>query len=208
MRIFLDESGDLGFTQKSSKYFVIGLLIAKNEKEIENCVKRTRKAKLKRKLKEVPELKFNQSSDAVRKYLLKCISTKDVEIHGIVLKKYQVYDYLKGHRNKIYNYLTGFLMNKIITSSEERQLIVILDKFLSKESREDYNRYIKGKLSEFIKKTVNIEVEHKDSTSERCLQAVDFITGAISNKYERNNDEYYKIIEAKIKSVQELFTKE
>ena len=205
MRIFLDESGDLGFTQKSSKYFVIGLLIAKNEKEVENCVKRTRTAKLKKKFKEVPELKFNQSNDAVRKYLLKCVSSKDIEIHGIVLKKHQVYDYLKDHRNKIYNYLTGFLMDKIITSPEERQLIVILDKFLSKESREDYNQYIKGKLSEFIKKNIKIEVEHKDAMSERCLQVVDFIAGAIFNKYERNENRYYAIIEPKIKSIKELF---
>ncbi|MBI2542985.1 MAG: DUF3800 domain-containing protein [Candidatus Aenigmarchaeota archaeon] len=205
MRIFLDESGDLGFTQKSSKYFVIGLLIAKNEKQIENCVKRTRNTKLKRKLRDVPELKFNKSDDAVRKYLLGCISSKDIEIHGIILKKHRVYDYLKDHRNKIYNYITGFLMDKIVTSPEERQLVVILDKFLSKESREDYNQYIKGKLSEFIKKTVKIEVEHKDSVSERCLQAVDFIAGAIFNKYERNDDRYYAIIEPKIKTIKELF---
>ena len=47
INIYLDESGDLGFSEKSSKYFVISLLITKNHKQIDNCIKRIRQRKLK-----------------------------------------------------------------------------------------------------------------------------------------------------------------
>jgi len=40
MHIFLDESGGLGFSEKSQPYFVIAILITKDKKPIENCVKR------------------------------------------------------------------------------------------------------------------------------------------------------------------------
>lgn len=47
MYIYLDESGDLGFSEKSSNYFVITLLLVKEPKEVKNCIKKIRHKKLK-----------------------------------------------------------------------------------------------------------------------------------------------------------------
>jgi len=62
------ESGDLGFNRKSSNHIVIALLITKNPFKVERCIKRIRLRKLKKKLKELPEIKFNKSNDHIRVY--------------------------------------------------------------------------------------------------------------------------------------------
>jgi len=41
--IFLDESGDLGFTPKSSKYFIVACLCVDEEKIVNRCIKTVRK---------------------------------------------------------------------------------------------------------------------------------------------------------------------
>ena len=70
MYIFLDESGDLGFSKKSQQYFVIAILITKDKKPIENCIKRVRQRKLPKKYKRIPELKFRNSNRIIRKSVL------------------------------------------------------------------------------------------------------------------------------------------
>ena len=77
MHIYLDESGNLGYSEKSSKYFLIALLVTKNHKSIDNCIKRIRQRKLKKKFKEIPELKFNNSDEIIKKLILKCIANRE-----------------------------------------------------------------------------------------------------------------------------------
>jgi len=54
MYLFLDESGDLGFTEKSQQYFVIAILITRDKKPIENCIKRIRQRKLPKNIRRSP----------------------------------------------------------------------------------------------------------------------------------------------------------
>jgi len=83
MHIFLDESGDLGFSEKSQPYFVIAILITKDKKPIENCIKRVRQRKLPKKYKNKPELKYRNSNHIIRRSVLKCLSKRDIEISYI-----------------------------------------------------------------------------------------------------------------------------
>ena len=51
--IFLDESGDLGFSKKSSKYLIISLMVCNvfEEPSVSRIVKKVRQRILKKKLK-------------------------------------------------------------------------------------------------------------------------------------------------------------
>jgi hypothetical protein len=111
MHIYLDESGDLGFHSRSSNHIVIALLITKNPLSIERCIKRIRQRKLKKQLKELPEIKFNKSGDSIREKTLKCIVKEPVEIAYIVLNKSRVDPSKQYHKQKIYNFITGYLIN-------------------------------------------------------------------------------------------------
>lgn len=85
MECYIDESGDLGFKKENAtRHFIITLLVARNPKEIRNCIKRIRQKRLKKKYK-IPELKFSSSSQLIKRRVLEVLSKKDIEIYAIVL---------------------------------------------------------------------------------------------------------------------------
>jgi len=114
IHIYLDESGDLGFDPSSSKYIVIALLITKTPVHIGRCIKKIRQRKLKKKLKELPEIKFNKSDDHIRELTLTCIAKEPVEIAYIVLDKTQVNPARHNHKQEIYN----LIKNRIKVSKQ------------------------------------------------------------------------------------------
>lgn len=197
MYIFLDESGDLGFSKKSQQYFVIAILITKDKKPIENCIKRVRQRKLPKKYKRIPELKFRNSNCIIRRSVLKCLSKKDVEISYILLNKRRVYPHLQDKKNIVYNYITSFLLQKVL-SEESDKIEFVVDRLYTKKNREEFNGYINYKIRRVLRRTIKISIEHKNSEEERCLQAVDFVAGAIYRKYVFDDESYYSIIRDKI----------
>lgn len=207
MFVYIDESGDLGFSEKSTKHFVIALVGVENPKEIKNTIKKIRQRIIKKKLKEVPELKFNKSSHLIKERFLRALCERNIEICVIILKKEQVYGYLHEHRNEIYNYVTKFLVEKLLINPEEREIHLKVDKFLSKSNRENYNLYVKSQIENMCHGQTKITIEHVDSQEEPCIQAADFVAGAVFRKHEFGDDTYYKLIERKITSIQELFRK-
>lgn len=202
MYIYLDESGDLGFTSKSSKYFVITLLYTNDPKHIQRMLRKVRRRLLRKKYKSLPEFKSSRSDDFVKERILNGLSNEEVEISYVVLKKSEVYGYLHQKHNVLYNYLTGFLVEKL-PQLKDREIMIVADKCLSKINREKFNRYLKSKtFSNFYKigkLLPKIQIQHKTSLEEPCLQAVDYVANAVYRKYEFNDETYYNIIKPKIK---------
>ena len=198
MYIFLDESGDLGFSEKSQQYFVIAILMVMDKKPIENCIKRTRQRKLPKKYKKIPELKFRNSDKIIRKYILKCLSKRDIEISYILLNKWRVYPRLQDKKNIIYNYITSFLLQKVV-SGENDKIEFVVDRLYTKKNREEFNSYINYKIQTKLQGGIKVSIEHKNSEEERCLQAVDFVAGAIYHKYVFDDESYYSIIRDKMR---------
>lgn len=57
---------------------------------------------LKKKLKELPEIKFNKSNDYIRELTLTCIAKEPIEIAYIVLDKNRVNPVRHNHKQEIY----------------------------------------------------------------------------------------------------------
>ncbi|MFQ5531512.1 MAG: DUF3800 domain-containing protein [Candidatus Nanoarchaeia archaeon] len=199
--IFLDESGELGFGSSSTKFFTITLLICglREEQKLRRVIKKIRRRKLKKKLKKSPEIKWNNSNDQIKKKVFQIISKIDFEIFTIILNKSRVYDYLKGKKHKLYNYLCNLIINEC---SIDGKSDLIVDRSKNKRSlRDDFDRYIRFNLKE---KCPNLTILHEDSKSNGSLQVLDFISGAIFNKYEFQNMEYYDKIKEKITTEKEF----
>jgi regulator of sigma D len=84
-----------------------------------------------------------------------------------------------------------------------------IDRSLSRTNREDFNLYVRDKVSwvweiELEKqpslKPNQIQVAHENSHSDPCIQLVDYIAGATFQKYERNRPKYYALIESRVES--------
>jgi len=147
--IFLDESGELGFKDSSSKYFIITLLSC-DEGEIyslKRIIKKVREKIIKKKIRRYPELKGNNSTDKIRIEVLQRFMKTNSEIFVIILEKSKVYEYLKDKKSKLYNYISNLILNEC--SFDNPSVCLIVDKSKSNRSlRDDFDNYIRGMLNE------------------------------------------------------------
>jgi hypothetical protein len=203
--IFLDESGELGFNEKSTNHFIITLLSCDKDELpiIRRIMKRVREKLIKKKLKRLPELKGNNSSDKIRKEVLERFNKIKAEIFTIILNKSKVYEYLKDKKDKLYNYLSNLILNEC--SFDTAEVYLIVDKSKSNRSlREDFDRYIKNEIGK-NNSSCDLYILHRNSQKEQCLQVLDFISWAIFRNYEYNNAKYFDIIKGKIVIKKEVF---
>lgn len=196
MHIFLDESGDLGFTDKSSKYFVLTGLITEEPKRIQKCIKHVRKT-LRKKDKRMVELKFHSSSPALRVKVLKKLSEQKLSVYSIVVDKETVFERLREKKEIYYNYISGLLLWQGLTFPIGKKIKVVMDKRVYGKNREEFDKYIKNKITFNLRRRPNIEILHIDSKKEPALQAVDFVSGAIHRKFRDGDETYFSIIKNK-----------
>lgn len=192
MKIYIEESGDLGFSSKSADYFVIGAVITSDDICISRCFKSVRKT-LKKNKRDLPELKCYNSNPTIKRRVYARLSECDIEIGYALLRKKQVYDYLKKEQSKLYNYLIGNLILKILDDCITDELIhVIIDKSQYNFSRAHFEDYLVNKLLyNGSSHSINLErlkIDHTDSSKCHGIQAADFITGCIFRRYRDNND--------------------
>ena len=198
--IFLDESGDLGFSTRSSRWFVITVVLTSNHRRIEKCVKKVHKG-LKKKYKRVKELHAYHSDAITKRRILRLLSeVDDLQIFCIVLNKRKVYIDLRRQKNYLYNYTANILLDRIynrkIVKNDNKVLIYIDQRETNKFLKKNFEDYLSNNLIQ--RGNSNFEIKIKASHTEKCLQAVDFISWAIFRKYERGDYEYYNIVESKI----------
>ena len=107
----------------------------------------------------------------------------------------------------IYDETTLHLI-ELISNIKARKIEIIIDKALSKYNQKKLDKKLIEKCKIGREKLGMIEAEitvrHSTGQEEPCLQAVDFVCGAVFNKYERGNSSYYGIIERKIIKTEEI----
>jgi len=208
--IYLDESGDLGFGSRASRYFVLAAIITREPEQVQRCIKKVRKQKLPKKYKKIPELKFHNSSQTIRGRVLDCVARTDTDIAYAVLRKHQVYERLKSKPSILYNYISGSLIAKIITAYKLEGLVkVFVDRSLYGFEREHFDNYLTWKacLGNYSEE-LNIdppEIVHIDSRQDRCIQVVDFVAGAIGHRYSMEDPSYYNTIEPRVSILMDFF---
>jgi hypothetical protein len=191
---YLDESGDLG--KRGSKFFVVAAILVEHPKILSRIMKRLRSRKLKKKLKQLPEIKASKSDKRIREFVLNRLRNTNCEIYAVVVEKTKIYDYLYDVKDKLYNYLCGKLIGCL--GLKAGKLIITIDKkHTNTLLRQDFDRYIKRKLST-LSGNLKVEIYHKPSFSLNELQVADFVAWSIHRKFNLGDDSYFKIIENKI----------
>jgi hypothetical protein len=126
------------------------------------------------------------------------------DISFALLRKYQVDEDLKDKPQVVYNYLCKQLLYRIISKYEMGGTInIIVDRSLYGVQRENFNDYVEGRIG--VRIPASIEVSHVDSKQCPCVQAIDFVAGAISRKYRDNDDQYYQRIQNRVSVVLDFF---
>jgi len=205
--IFLDESGDLGFSKKSSKWFLFTLVVTENRRSLEKVIQKARKG-LRKKHKHIfSELHAYRCDDITRTRILKSLAQLNITVVTTILNKEKVYVDLQNQKNYLYNYTANIILDRLMNSKsidKNKEISLIVDrKDTKKNIRENFITYITDTMKQ--KREGNFKMSLAASHDEKGLQAVDFISWAIFRKYEKDDLTFYNIIKSKIIDERSLF---
>lgn len=217
MHVFVDESGDLGFTGKSTKFFVVSYLECESPQGMRTEIRRILKHLHQKKGYSLArnELKFSRMDDDCRKYVLEKVASCDVTLGVVVMNKAYVKADLRDDPTVLYNWCVvhNIMLSLLPSIVAGNKIHMVFDKSLPTWRIKEFNAYVENKASYllFEKGTAfspdSISSEHVASEREPILQAADAVAGAYFQKYEHQNDEYVRIIEEKVGSFKYLWRK-
>ena len=193
IEVYLDESGDLGFSKRSSQYLVIAATIAPGKVNFDRIVKKAN-GKLKIEGKCQAEVKFNNSDDHIRHHYLEKYSQTGCQVVWCAVNKENVHPDLQFKKDKLYNYLCGKTMAKVFSSVHTKKFNVILDRRSGgRAQRNDIDRYLAGILTSDHMGAFppDLVISHFDSCNNAGLRVHDFVVGSVFQHIERGNDAYY-----------------
>jgi len=203
MDIYIDESGDIGLGTRSSDYFVIAAVVVRDPLCVRRCFSRVRRSRLKKKLRDLPEFKFSNTSGTLKRRILECLARCDLDIVYSVLRKKELYPELRDKPYIVYNYLMGSLIAHMVSYyGAQGEVNIIVDKSMSGIQRDAFDQYVVYKIIEKNPlegwRNISLEVRHCDSRGEPCIQAADFVAGAVHRLYRTGDNSCYRLIERNI----------
>lgn len=205
--MLLDESGDLGFSKGSSKFFTITIIFINNKRRLEKIAKSVHKG-LRKKHKRVGVLHAYNEQPVTRQRLLKQFNDTDCHVLAIILNKQKVYTQLKDEKAVLYNYVTNILLDRLIT----KKLIPIDKEVILIASQRETNRFLNENFKNYLSKQIktnhkiDLKVELATPHKEKSLQVADFVSWALYRKYETTDDSYYNLFKSKIIEEAPLFS--
>ncbi len=111
--IFLDESGDLGFGDRSSRWFLFTIAMTTDARALERVVRRIWRP-LKKKHKRLGELHASHEKDITRRRVLQQLNEiEDLKVFCVILNKQKVYVDLQNQKNYLYNYTANVLLERL-----------------------------------------------------------------------------------------------
>ncbi len=194
---FVDESGDLGPPcGRGSDYLVVSVLSVQDPMRLARISRKARRAI--GGIGRASELKFNSSSDRVRKVVLKKVAEIDCAIAWCAIDKRSFP--LDSRADKGYAYRTAVVraLRPIASGVMCQQVQVIIDKRNEKwHSRSGTPMAVKDlfALSTPGIFPPEVRVGFLDSQRVPGIQITDFVSGAVFQMLERGRPEFYRLIE-------------
>jgi len=207
MRIFVDESGDLGcdFNKKgTSHYFVMTALVCNDESTqriLRLAIKKTLRNKVNhgRKKDFIIELKGAFTPCSTKQYFYKHISETDSwRLYSLVVDKldFKIPNYIRNPSH-LYNFFSGYLFGKL-NEEINNDVIVTTDRCKTHREIVVFNEYTEGIFYSMTKGKYNVIINHELSFNDKALQAVDIFCNGIYKKYENKDLDWYNCFKDKI----------
>jgi hypothetical protein len=200
--VFFDESGDFGFSGKSSKYVVLAAIFSENVRRLERIPRRIRAGNLKsHALRSDVELKFNSAFPQTRRRLLESVTELPcIYIGSIVLDKTAVNDFFAEHRGLLYLTMCSQLAREIMRFERIRKTInITFDRApFHRRVTHCFKEHISNAIDEecrrlrFIPPSIILQMNSPGTC--QGLIVADFIAGALHKKYSGGDSTYYRTI--------------
>lgn len=208
----MDESGDLGFSRFSSKYFIISAIVTENPKPLERIPKQIRRKRLKKSLLRKPELKFHNTSPQIRRIVLeKVMALNGISIASVVTRKAGMPDRLKHDQGFFYDQICADLILRVIEyQGRQASYHAVFDarphnRPPSYDFRNRVGTIVDREMARKVLRPANLSVSVVDSRNSGGLQVADFIAGAIQRRFEQGDPSYFELIAPAIAIEERLF---
>ncbi len=213
-RLFLDESGDCSFSDKSVyNHFLITVISIDHSEnnKLKNIIKRESSKLIDAGWNKNHEIKASKIYRD-KKFGLQSINNllkfadilKTFKIHYIVIKKdgFKSQSFKQANYSIIYNYFTGQLLSKVVFEDEIHHFELIYDQ-RNKEThhKKKFNEYLETRiLGEALEKGIDTDLNFLAGDSNKIygLKAVDVVSWSIFRKYEYGDTTFYDLIGDKI----------
>ena len=201
LSVFVDESGDVGFSPRSSRHLTLVAAATEAPLVLERIPKKVRRTLIRKRQRQVPELKFHASSPRVRRAFLEMVlRSGEVRAISIVVKKTAISRERRGKRVDFYDQVCAQLAVEIAHLGRSAgELSVVFD---SRPTTKATGHSPDSRMVAEIRREYDnmrcippqIRVSRLDSRNSGGLQVADFIAGAIQRSHERGDNSYKSII--------------
>ena len=219
--IFVDEAGDMDFSEKGSKYYMFNFLIKQRPFNLHEYIANYRYSLLERNLDPLNDSRLNieafhacEDNQYIRNEIFNIISTfnaDSVKAYSYILEKPKVEPTKRQEKDRFYIDNLNLAIQRLLDKLKiDKNFIIITDRLPVQKNKSKQVGALKKGIKEYLKENslnIRYDIFHHSSASSVNLQIVDYISWAIFRKYERNQDIYYKKIEDYLIAV-DLMTKD
>lgn len=206
MLAIIDESGDTGFKDGSSRYFVMAVVVFEENDGDGRYPDAEHTASILRQIKESThhktEFHFSQCSHKIRQALFNSLNKHDCDfkVYALVIDKQKIYSpHLRSNTKNFYN----FILKQLLAKNPIAKAKVKIDGKKSKIFRNELKTYLRRGQDGMVSK-----LTFANSKTDYLVQLADMCCSAIAYSYNRgdklNADIYAKLLGKRIKNVWEF----
>ena len=206
MFIYLDESGDLGFSSESpTGFFTIAFIAPEDPVRMKRCVRRV---KVKYGIPSSAELKGAATRPEIKQDLLSRLAQLPIEVHASTVRKANVDEKLRRDTNILYNYMVGLsLVERILEAPPNSTVTVTVDRRITATTAGfNFDKYVRYKVwYEKGRRDIEIRLAHVDSHQSLGVQAIDIVCNTVFRHHQRGETALLDVIRPKIRTDKKLF---
>ncbi len=206
MLVIIDESGDTGFKDGSSRYFVMAMIVFEDNDGDGHYPSAEHTSSIIRQIKEdashKTEFHFSQCSHKVRQAFFSGLNKNscDFKVYALVIDKQKIYSpQLRSNTKSFYN----FILKQLLAKNPIVNAKIKIDGRKSKIFRNELKTYLRRGQDGMVNK-----LKFANSKTDYLVQLADMCCGAIAYSYNRgdklNADTYIKLLGKRIKNIWEF----
>lgn len=206
MLVLIDESGDTGFKNGSSRYFVLTMVVFPEKDDVGRYQMAETTSQvigdIKQEVRHKPEFHFTQCSHKIRQAFFQGLNkgSCDFRVYSLVVDKKKITSlHLKTNTKNFYN----FILKQMLTHNPINGASIKIDGEKSKEFRKALGTYLRRGKEGMLAK-----LKFADSKNDYLIQLADMACGAIAYSYNRADkleaDIYRKLLGKRIVNVWEF----
>ena len=209
--IFLDESGDLGFNPKGSKFYILTSIRTQRPFRWRDALDKYKYDLIEFGLNN-EHFHCAEDNSHVRSRVFDIIvdhlvSTKAIQIDSLIVEKNKTHPTLQEER-RFYTTMLYSLLQYVLTRegwANSEEVFIITDKLPIYRKRKAIEKGIKTSLPRLLSRGVKARILHHDSRSHYGLQVADYCSWAINRKWLTGKTGYYDCITPVLHSEYDIF---